>query len=108
MGYTTEAARDSGLAYEAFHQSEPDRWIRAPASLDHRFLEEDVPFGLLPLAELGRFAGVPTPGMVHLIRLAAVATGKDYCQTGLTLARMGLAGISRDALRRLVTDGFPD
>jgi len=108
MGYTTEAARDSGLAYEAFHQSEPDRWIKAPPSLDHRFLEEDVPFGLVPLAELGRFAGVPTPGMDHLIHLAAVATGKDYRRNGLTLARMGLAGTSRAALRRLLTDGFPD
>ena len=62
-----------GLAYEAFHQSEPDRWIRAPTSLDHRFLDEDVPYGLVPLSELGRFAGVPTPTIDHLIHLAAVA-----------------------------------
>lgn len=41
MGYTTAEARDSGLAYEAFHQSAPDRWITAPASLQHRFLEQD-------------------------------------------------------------------
>ena len=61
IGYTTDAARASGLAYEAFHQSEPDRWIRAPASLDHRFLNEDIPYGLVLLSELGRLADVPTP-----------------------------------------------
>jgi opine dehydrogenase len=108
MGYTTAAARDTGLAYEAFHQSEPDRWIRAPASLAHRFLDEDVPFGLVPLAELGRFAGVATPGMDHLIQLASVATGTPYRARGLTLPRMGLAGTTREALQRVLTDGFPD
>lgn len=107
-GYTTEAARESGLAYEAFHQSEPDRWIKAPASLDHRFLNEDVPFGLVLLAELGRLAGVPTPSMDHLIRLACIATGQDFRASGLTLARMGLAGVSRAELERLLRDGYRD
>jgi opine dehydrogenase len=107
-GYTTAAARDAGLAYEAFHQSEPDRWIRAPASLEHRFLHEDVPYGLVPLAELGRLAGVPTPTMDHVIQLASVATGRDYRASGLTLVRMGLAGLSRPALHRLLMEGYGD
>jgi opine dehydrogenase len=108
MGYTTAAAHATGLAYEAFHRSEPDRWIKAPSSLAHRFLDEDVPFGLVLLAELGRLAGVPTPGMDHLIHLASTATGTPYRADGLTLARLGLAGATREALRRLLTDGFPD
>lgn len=108
MGYTTAEARDSGLAYEAFHQSAPDRWIKAPASLQHRFLEEDVPFGLVPLAELGRLAGVATPTMDHLIHLASVAAGTDYRASGLTLARMGLRGMGREALDRLLAEGYQD
>ncbi len=108
MGYTTAAARDTGLAYEAFHRSEPDRWIAAPPSLAHRFLDEDVPFGLVPLAELGRFAGVPTPGMDALVHLATVATGRPYRRDGLTLGRLGLAGTEPGALARLLADGFPD
>jgi opine dehydrogenase len=107
-GYTTTAARDAALAYEAFHQSEPDRWIRAPASLDHRFLNEDVPYGLVPLAELGHLAGVPTPTMDHLIHLASVASGRDYRASGLTLARMGVAGVSDQVLHRLLTEGYED
>ena len=106
MGYTTEAARDSGLAYEAFHQSEPDRWIRAPRSLDHRFLDEDVPYGLIPLSELGRLGGVPTPTMDHMIHLATVATGIDYRGRGLTLARMGIAGMDPSAVTALLENGF--
>lgn len=95
IGYTTQAARDTGLAYEAFHQSEPDRWIRAPSTLDHRFLNEDVPFGLVLLSELGRLAGVPTPTIDHVIHLAGVTMGRDYRASGLTLDRIGLGG--RDA-----------
>jgi len=108
MGYTTEAARDAGTAHEAFHQSAPDRWIRAPRSLEHRFLDEDVPFGLVPLSELGRLGGVRTPTIDHLIHLATVATGKDYRATGLSLERMGLAGLGRNAVASLLEDGFSD
>ena len=108
MGYTTEAARDAGTAYEAFHRSAPDRWIRAPRSLDHRFLDEDVPYGLVPLSELGRLGGVPTPTIDHMIHLAAVATGIDYRAQGLTLERMGLAGLDRDAATSLLENGFLD
>jgi len=63
--------------------------------LDYRFLNEDIPYGLVPLCELGRLAGVATPTMDHVIQLACVATGKDYRAQGLTLDRLGLGG--RDA-----------
>jgi opine dehydrogenase len=106
IGYTTEAARATGLAYEAFHQSEPDRWIRAPTSLDHRFLNEDVPYGLVLLSELGRLAGVATPTVDHMIHLACVATGKDYRAQGLTLERVGLGGCDPAHAVDLLNHGY--
>lgn len=105
-GYTTKAARDSGLAYEVFHQSEPDRWIRAPSSLDHRFLNEDVPYGLVLLSELGRLAGVETPLIDHMIHLACVATGQDFRAIGLTLERVGLGGLTRASATELLDRGY--
>jgi opine dehydrogenase len=105
-GYTTQAACDSGLAYEVFHQSEPDRWIRAPDTIEHRFVHEDVPFGLVLLSELGRFADVPTPAADHMIELAGVALRRDYRKHGLTLERMGLADVDRTALPALLADGY--
>ncbi len=108
IGYTTAAARETGLAYEAFHQSAPDRWIRAPTSLNHRFLEEDVPFGLVLLSNLARLAGVATPGIDHLVHLACLATGQDYRASGLTLDRVGLAGLSAAAAVQLLEQGYPD
>jgi opine dehydrogenase len=105
-GYTTAAARDSGLAYEAFHQSPPDRWIKAPASLDYRFLNEDVPYGLVLLSELGRLAEVGTPTIDHVIELACIATGKDFRALGLTLERLGLGGRDRAGAFALLDHGY--
>ena len=108
MSYTTEAARESGLAYEAFHQSEPDRWIMAPEQLEHRYFLEDVPYGHVPYSELGRLAGVATPTIDHIIHLASIALGRDFRAGGLTLERMGLGGVSRDQVQPLLHDGFTD
>ena len=104
MGYTTDEALESGLAYEAFHQSEPDRWIMAPSSLVHRYLLEDIPFGHLIYSELGRMAGVPTPTIDHIIHLASVILDRDFRSDAL--ADVGLGGMSCESLLRLIDEGY--
>src|SRR5262245_56703343 len=94
MGYTSAAGRDGGTAYDVFHNSEPNRWIKAPASIDHRFFNEDVPYGLLAIAELGRMAGVPTPGADAVIDIASIVAAPAYRDEGLTRARMGMGGMT--------------
>lgn len=108
MGYTTEAARDSGLAYEVFHQSEADRWIRAPSTLEYRFFTEDVPYGLVLLSELGQLAGVATPVIDAMIEICSALMDRDFRAEGLTLERMGLAYTPRGALQSLLQTGFGD
>jgi len=106
MGYTTDEARETGLAYEAFHQSVPDRFIKAPKSLDHRFLDEDIPYGLVLLSELGSLAGIKTPSIDAMIHLAEVCTGKPYSIEGLTLERLGLKDKNVDDLNHILNNGF--
>jgi opine dehydrogenase len=106
IGYTDERGRDGGTAYDVFHNSEPNRWIRAPQSIDHRFFNEDVPFGLVPLTELGRLAGVLMPVSQAVITLTALATGKRYQESGLTLARMGIEGLDIASVHRLLERGY--
>ncbi len=67
-GLTTAEARDSGSAYEAIHNSEPNFTIKSPPSLDHRYIREDVGYGLVPMAEIGKLLGIGTPVMDALIR----------------------------------------
>ena len=74
----------------------------APDSLSGRYLTEDVPYGLVPCVELGRLAGVPTPVSEALTTVASAALGRDFRSEGRTLERMGLAGLSLAAARKLV------
>jgi opine dehydrogenase len=60
--------------------------------LDARYVTEDVPYGLVPIVELGRLASVPTPVAHALTVLASSALGRDFIKEGRTLARMGLEG----------------
>jgi opine dehydrogenase len=104
-GLTTEAARDSGDIARACEESEPNRTIKAPPRLDHRYIHEDIGYGLVPMAALGRLAGVATPAMDALVTLASLALGIDFARDGLTLERLGLAGKSPSELARYAYEG---
>jgi opine dehydrogenase len=105
-GLTTTDARDSGSAYQAIHESEPNFTIKSPPSLDHRYIKEDVGYGLVPMAEIGKLLGIETPVMDALITLASVALGIGFRVEGLTLEKMGLAGVAPADLQRILTGGF--
>lgn len=68
--------------------------IKAPGSIFTRQLTEDIPTGLLPMSELGRVAGVETPLMESFINLSSAILNIDFKQSGRTLDRLGLAGLS--------------
>ena len=104
-GLTTREAADSGSVARACRESAPNRTLRSPASLDHRYVHEDVGYGLVPIAAFARLAGVPTPMIDAHIALLSAATGIDYAAAGLGLERMGVAGLDPAALRRLVVEG---
>jgi opine dehydrogenase len=87
-------------------ESAPNRWIRGPRSLDHRYLHEDVGWGLVPWSELGRALGVPTPVMDALITLGSALNDRDYRAEGLTLERLGLAGKRPEELAGYLRDGI--
>ena len=82
----------------AIGQGEANRSIRAPGSLAHRYYVEDFGYGLLPLTELARVAGVETPVADAMLRLADVCSGGELLARGLTAERMGIAGLDRDGL----------
>lgn len=105
-GLTSDSGRAGGSAYQAIHESAPNATIKSPASLDHRYLREDVGYGLVPMAEIGRLAGVPTPVMEALITLASTALAVDFRREGLTQDKMGLASVTRENLPAILENGF--
>ena len=81
--------------------------VMAPDTLQHRYLLEDVPTGLVPLAELGRLAGVRTPLMDAVIDMAAHLVGVDFRRTGRRLDGFGLGEMSVRRLMEVVMSGLP-
>src|SRR6516225_428395 len=106
MGYTSAAGRDSGTAYGVFHNSEPNRRIRAPTSIDHRFFNEDVPYGLVAIAELGRAADVPTPAADAVIDISSIVAARAFRREGLTRERMGIGGMTPAEVTALLRGGW--
>jgi opine dehydrogenase len=105
LGYTTREAAATGSAYAAMQQSKPNWWIKAPISLDHRYLHEDVGHGLVPWAALGDLVAVDTPTMDDLIVLASLVNDRDYSKLGLTIERLGIAGVPAQMLGSFLYDG---
>ncbi len=104
-GYTTAAAAATGSVHAAMQAGGALRTIRAPASLDHRYIHEDVGWGLVPWMGLAGAAGVATPTMAALTDLAGLVTGVEHRREGLTLERMGLTGMTVAEIRSHVARG---
>jgi opine dehydrogenase len=92
LGFAAAGQGREGGAYHAIQHSELIRPIQSPPKLDHRYLHEDVGWGLVPWMHLAAAAGSPAPTITALTHLAAMINGIDYPREGLTLQRMGLAG----------------
>jgi|Deesub1362A_J573_1020465.scaffolds.fasta_scaffold00052_4 opine dehydrogenase len=91
--------------YEALQNNDKYHTIDAPMTLQHRYIFEDVPTGLVPLASLGDMLGVPTPNIKLIIQLASRLTGIDFWKNGRTVEKLGLKGLSVNDIKRLVDNG---
>jgi opine dehydrogenase len=80
--------------------------IKAPPGLEHRYLLEDVPTGLIPLIELGEAAGVPCPTLRALVDRARVVLGGEPWRLPRTLDVLGLEGLGIRSIRTLVEWGL--
>jgi opine dehydrogenase len=103
--YYRHQGMTAGSLYELFSTSPIHAPTRGPRSTASRLLTEDVPFGLVPLASLGRLAGVPMPTMEAVITLAGAVNGQDYRASGRTVASLGLEGMDIDEVIGRVTRG---
>ncbi len=105
-GLTSEAARSSGSVYRAIHESRPNRSIKSPAKLSHRYLDEDVAYGLVPIAAIGKLLQLECPVINALITLASEINRIDYRSEGLSLKKMGLEGLTAKDLPAVLDKGF--
>lgn len=87
--------------FEAMRKNPGYRGIMAPRTLKMRYLLEDVPTSLVPIASVGRKFGVETPTIESLIQMASVLNGCDYWAIGRTVEKLGISDMSLRELRLL-------
>jgi opine dehydrogenase len=116
LGIRANTAREwLYLAYDAAGKTLLDamranpgyRGIQAPGTVQHRYISEDVPASLVPIASLGEMLGVPTPAIRAMIAMASAMHGVDYWAQGRTVERLGIKGMSVKDIRFLVVGAEP-
>ena len=91
---------------EAIHNQSGYYGIKAPSTLNHRYIFEDVPMSLVPIAALGERYGVSVNGINSLIRLGCIIHKTDYWRRGRTLEKLGIKDLSVSELTQFVNEGI--
>mgnify|MGYP000858373745 CR=1 FL=1 len=94
--------------FEAIQNQSGYYGINAPSTLQHRYIFEDVPMSLVPIAALGERYGVSVNGINAIIRLGCILHSTDYWRKGRTLSKLGIENLSVGELTRYVNNGNTD
>lgn len=104
LAYDTEGVD----LHDAIHNQPGYYGIKAPPTLNHRYLFEDIPMSLVPIASLGIRYGVSVRAMESMIRVGSIIHRTDYWRRGRTVEKLGLEQWSVSELTRFVQDGRSD
>ncbi|MDJ0904468.1 MAG: NAD/NADP octopine/nopaline dehydrogenase family protein [Woeseiaceae bacterium] len=97
QGYMLEPNYGSG-----YREAPGFRGIGAQPQLDHRYLNEDVGYGLVFMSMLGKQIGVATPGIDAIIDVASIVMAHEYRAAALrTPESLGIADLSAEQLASL-------
>ena len=99
--YGYQGASGTNL-YESMTDNPYYSTSKAPNSFQHRYLTEDIPFGLVPVEELGLLVGVPTPIATSVINFAEILAERSLRENRRSLESLGLAGMGVEDLLHLV------
>jgi opine dehydrogenase len=102
LGGDTLAETFRRLTHEA---TGPYRWTPTPKAMEHKYVTEDVPCGLVAMSALGHAAGVATPVIDGLIALSGAMLGRDFMTEGRNLESLGLAGKSVEQIQQTFETG---
>jgi len=75
-------------------------------TLQHRYVTEDVAFGLALFESAGRAAGVDTPGVSGLLLTFRALLGRELSGRGRALEHLGLGDFSRREIRAFLDQGW--
>jgi len=91
--------------FEAMRNNRGYDGIKAPKTVFTRYISEDIPMSLVPIASLGKLVNVPTPTTDSIILLGSILHQTDFWACGRTVEKMGLSDMSLKELRKFITEG---
>ncbi len=71
----------------------------APTTIENRYVTEDVPYGLVSYALLGKQIGVPVNHLEAMVYIGCAVTGRDFWNEGMNMEKAGLAGMTADEIK---------
>ena len=96
-----DLSKDARQVFEDYKVVSPG----GPRTFEHRYVTEDVPYGLVLMSSLGRAMGVPTPTCDHIIRVVSSIADRDVPAEGRTRENLGLGALSREELLAFLAHG---
>ncbi len=102
--YTAYDANGRTL-FEAIRNNRGYDNIKAPKTTFTRYITEDIPMSLVPIASLGKLSHVPTPTIDSIIMLGSLLHQTDYMSAGRSVKHMGLENMDLKNIRRYILEG---
>lgn len=79
--------------------------IKAPYTIQSRYVTEDVPMSLVPISELGRIAYIPTLNIDAVIYLTSTIYQRDFRKEGRSIKNLGLEGMNKSQVTHYFETG---
>ncbi|GAB4112607.1 MAG: NAD/NADP-dependent octopine/nopaline dehydrogenase family protein [Candidatus Caldatribacteriota bacterium] len=88
--------------YQAIQNNIAYKGVKAPTSINIRYLTEDIPMSLVPIASIGQQLGISTPNIDSIIKIGSTMLNIDFWKSGRTADKLGLSGLNSDEIIDLV------
>lgn len=88
-----------GSIWETINGSYMLTRLKAPGSLESRWLTEDIPYGIASWSKIGSQYDVSTPIMDSLVELGSIVMGFDGWSLGRGPTELGISGMTKKTLR---------
>ncbi len=80
--------------------------LKAPGSLESRWLTEDVPYGLAAWSTVGSQFKVETPTMQAVVNIGSIVMGFDAWKNGRGVKELGIEGLGQKELSTYLKSGL--
>jgi len=88
------------------HRSNPIySWSKLPLSLNHRYLTEDIPYGLIPMYEFANQFGCKNPIMRAMAEIGSVVIGIDFYKKARKMKDLKIDQYNEEQLISFLNEG---